>query len=74
MSNRLLRSATTLDTGTVTPLRYIFEAKGITKTFDDGQVQALRGVSFRVAQGEFLAVTGPSGCGKTTLATNAGRT
>ena len=48
-------------------MRYIFEAKGIAKRFDDGQVQALRGVNFRVTQGEFLAVTGPSGCGKTTL-------
>jgi ABC-type lipoprotein export system ATPase subunit len=46
---------------------YVFEASGITKKFDDGQVQALRGVSFRVVQGEFLALTGPSGCGKTTL-------
>jgi ABC-type lipoprotein export system ATPase subunit len=47
--------------------RSIFEAIGIAKRFDDGQVQALRGVNFRVAQGEFLAITGPSGCGKTTL-------
>jgi ABC-type lipoprotein export system ATPase subunit len=56
-----------LDTATLTPLRYIFEARGIAKKFDDGQVQALRGVNFRVSQGDFLAVTGPSGCGKTTL-------
>jgi ABC-type lipoprotein export system ATPase subunit len=47
--------------------RYVFEARGVSKKFDDGQVQALRGVDFRVVQGEFLAVTGPSGCGKTTL-------
>src|SRR5260370_32370179 len=67
MRDRLHAPATTLDTATAAPLRYIFEAKGIAKTFDDGQVQALRGVNFRVSQGEFLAVTGPSGCGKTTL-------
>ena len=67
MSNRLLSPVTTLETTVAAPLRYIFEAKGIAKRFDDGQVQALRGVNFRVTQGEFLAVTGPSGCGKTTL-------
>jgi ABC-type lipoprotein export system ATPase subunit len=55
------------DTATGAPLGYVFEAIGIEKKFDDGQVQALRGVNFRVVQGEFLAVTGPSGCGKTTL-------
>jgi ABC-type lipoprotein export system ATPase subunit len=48
-------------------LPYIFDATGIEKKYDDGQVQALRGVDFRVVQGEFLAITGPSGCGKTTL-------
>ncbi len=46
---------------------HAFEAVGIAKEYDDGQVQALRGVTFRVMQGEFLAITGPSGCGKTTL-------
>ena len=60
-------AATTLDRATVPPLQFIFEAIGIAKRFDDGQVQALRGVNFHVTQGEFLAVTGPSGCGKTTL-------
>jgi ABC-type lipoprotein export system ATPase subunit len=45
----------------------VFDAIDLEKNFDDGQVQALRGVNFRVMQGELLAITGPSGCGKTTL-------
>lgn len=45
----------------------VFEVTGLKKEFDDGQVQALRGVDFRIRQGEFVAVVGPSGCGKTTL-------
>jgi putative ABC transport system ATP-binding protein len=45
----------------------VFEASGLKKEFDDGQVQALRGVDFRIMEGEFVAVIGPSGCGKTTL-------
>jgi putative ABC transport system ATP-binding protein len=49
------------------PAEWVFEAADLTKEFDDGQVQALRGVDFRIGGGEFVAITGPSGCGKTTL-------
>ncbi len=45
----------------------VFEAVGLRKEYDEGRVQALRGVDFRIHEGEFVAITGPSGCGKTTL-------
>jgi ABC-type lipoprotein export system ATPase subunit len=60
-------SPRTLDTETASPSGYLFEAVGLEKKYDDGRVQALRGVTFSVVQGEFVTITGPSGCGKTTL-------
>lgn len=40
------------------------EFRDVTKTF--GSLTAVDRLSFRVRQGEFLALLGPSGCGKTT--------
>jgi NitT/TauT family transport system ATP-binding protein len=33
----------------------------------DGEVAALEGITFGLAEGDFVAVVGPSGCGKSTL-------
>jgi putative ABC transport system ATP-binding protein len=45
----------------------ILEVRGLTKSYDDGRIEALRGVDVSIAAGDFLAISGPSGSGKSTL-------
>lgn len=47
----------------------MIECKDISKTYNNGTIEtrALKSASFKISEGEFVAIMGPSGSGKSTL-------
>ena len=50
-------------------MKEILKLKNVSKKYQakNGEVEALKDISFNVRQGEFVSIIGPSGCGKSTL-------
>ena len=54
----------------------VLKIEGISKRYQakNGEIEALKDVSFTVDEGELVSIIGPSGCGKSTLLSIIART
>lgn len=50
-------------------MKEVLKVKNISKKYqaENGEIEAVRDVSFNVKEGEFVSLIGPSGCGKSTV-------
>jgi ABC-type lipoprotein export system ATPase subunit len=64
MSSTLTNSSALRQAAAREPL---LRVANVSRTYDDGTVQALMNVSLDILEGDYLAIMGPSGSGKSTL-------
>lgn len=50
-------------------MKDVLKVKNVSKTYQalNGEVEAIKDITFDVKQGEFVSIIGPSGCGKSTI-------
>lgn len=60
-------SATLPAGGSVAGSGPVLEARGVRKSYEDGRIEALRGVNLSISAGDYVAICGASGSGKSTL-------
>ena len=50
-------------------MKEVLKLSNISKTYQakNGEIEAIKKISFSVNEGEFVSIIGPSGCGKSTL-------